>query len=114
MRKIEIAHGDKSITLSESNAIIGMRRKLLREQAHAGADFAEQLISLMLYPDVIAATVDQTGFDNWPVSREQFSTELPEDFVNALEDAVYSLNPHWLPDSDKETVKKKEKVTPIG
>lgn len=114
MRQIEIVHGDKSITLSQSNAVIGMRRKLLREQARTDGDFAQQLVEVMLYPDVIAATVDQAGFDSWPLTRDQFSNDLPEEFVNALEDAVYDLNPHWLPGYDKEAVKKKEKAMPIG
>ena len=113
MRQIEVTYGNQSITLSQSNAVIGMRRKLLRDAQMEG-DLAQQLIGWMLYADVIAAAVDNTGFEAWPISRETFTNDLPELFVSELEEAVYELYPHWLPNYNGDQAKKKEKPTPIG
>lgn len=93
------------VTVSEATVAIGIKRQnLLRQaRAEAPASFDEQLLRLLVYPDLIAATVDARGFDDWPISFDDYLA-LPEQFAYEWERAVYALNPHWIPEKKKPEV----------
>ena len=85
---------------------MGMQRTILTEQARQNqkgqgepdapqADaLAGAVIAVMIWPALVAATVEHEGFEHWPVSSDELM-DLPEAFVTEWEQAVYSLNPHW-------------------
>ncbi|MHB0922630.1 MAG: hypothetical protein ACYC3H_01525 [Bellilinea sp.] len=106
MRNETIEIGDVSITVTEANAIIGMRRQLLREQAFvedpkdpkkrlpAHEDEATQILHLVSYPDYVSCLVKSTGLPD-PLTFEAFC-ELPDALLGRWGLLVYTLNPHWL------------------
>lgn len=96
-----------SVTIAEATVLIGMRRTRLRVAAGetTETDIDLRILHLMTYPDLIAAVVEQSGLE-WPLSFDDFC-QLPDKFVSQWEQAVYSLNPHWLPDYG-ETQEKKQ------
>lgn len=106
MRNETIEIGDVSITVSEANAIVGMRRQLLREQAFrddpvdpkkrvpAHEDEARQILRLVTYPDYVSCLVASKGLPD-PLTFEAFC-ELPDALLGRWGVLVYTLNPHWL------------------
>lgn len=102
-----------AVTISEATVHLGMKRTRMRVAAGETTepDIDLHILRLMTYPDLMAATIEQIGFEEWPLSFEAFCA-LPDVFASNWEQAVYSLNPHWLPDyasqSDEE---KKEPPT---
>jgi hypothetical protein len=91
--------GKASFTVSEATVLIGMRRTRLRLDASQAAetDIDRRLLRLFTYPDVCAAVVSVEGLPGaWPPDFETFAG-LPDGLVAKLEEAVYRLNPHWLP-----------------
>ena len=60
---------------------------------------AASIMAQVIYPDLVAATVESDGLDVGHLSIDQFIL-LDERLVGAWEDAVYDLNPHWLPGAD--------------
>ena len=60
---------------------------------------AASIMAQVIYPDLIAATVESDGLDVGSLSIEEF-LELDERLVGAWEEVVYDLNPHWLPGAD--------------
>lgn len=60
---------------------------------------AASIMAQVIYPDLIAATVESDGLDAGTLSIEDFLV-LDERLVGAWEEAVYDLNPHWLPGAD--------------
>jgi hypothetical protein len=69
--------------------------------------FGLYVLQVMTLPDLLAATIEQSGLPSWPLSFEDFLT-LPDSFNSEWEQAVYKLNPHWLnleppPDEKKAT-----------
>jgi hypothetical protein len=101
---------DVTLTITEATSRVGMHRALLIEQARAEEtkkdvpasliDAASQLLHTVLYPSMIAATVEATGFAKWPITFEEYA-DLPEQLVMQWEDAVFSLNAHWRPKSSQ-------------
>ncbi len=102
-----------TVVVAQATTRIGMRRSLLMEKQGeifkvlvADEDrkwepdelLAEQILFTSVYPSFIAATIEATGFDTWPISYEEFAT-LPEPLAIQWEAAVYGLNAHWVPDS---------------
>lgn len=63
---------------------------------------AGSLAARILYPDLIACTVEADGLDAEALTVESF-LELPDQLTGAWEAAVYALNPHWLPGPKPET-----------
>jgi hypothetical protein len=57
---------------------------------------AELSLRVTTYPDLVAAVTYQEGFENWPLTFNEF-TALPDALVLAWEDLVYKVNPHWNP-----------------
>lgn len=109
LKTITVEDGDRSITVSEASALIGMRRQRLRVEGQAAGetDPDRRFLRLVQYPDVVAATVTQAGFDHWSPSFDEF-IEWPERFLNEVEEAIYRLNPHWVPGYDSDEAKKKD------
>jgi hypothetical protein len=104
---------DVSLTVSEATVLVGMRRTRLklagdkaeRERAKDyGYDADRHLLRATIYPDLIAATVEARGLA-WPLEFEEF-LGLPEQLWVAWEQAVYRLNPHWLPSPEQSREKK--------
>jgi hypothetical protein len=93
-----------TVTVRPANYRLGILRTVLNAQAIAArakdADLQDgQVLAGLIggekiYPSLIAATVEQTGFDHWPPTAAEV-LELPEGFVVAWEQAVYALNPQW-------------------
>ena len=98
MKRRRVQYRQFDLTVSEATVAIGVERQRLRTVA--GLDDTRpleiQLLSIATYPDLMAAVVEQAGFDTWPVSFDEFM-ELPEQLVYQWEQAVYDLNPHWYP-----------------
>jgi hypothetical protein len=104
-----------SVTVRPANYRLGILRTVLNAQAIAArekdADMqnTQVLAGLIggekIYPSLIAATVEQEGFDHWPLTSDEV-LDLPEGFVVAWEQAVYALNPQWLDAPPTEPEKK--------
>jgi len=90
------------VTVGEATVETGIRRQQLAREARGDApdDFERQLLRLLVYPDLIAAVVDQHGFEQWPISFDEY-LNLPEQFAADWEQAVYRLNPHWVTRNEK-------------
>lgn len=89
-----------TITVCRATAKAGIQRYLLASKGNAEnekepTDEATKILRLILYPDLVSATVAIEGLP-WPMEFDQFEG-LPEDLVNQWGDAVYKLNPHWRP-----------------
>ncbi|MFH1555138.1 MAG: hypothetical protein ABII76_09785 [Pseudomonadota bacterium] len=92
------------IVVTEAHALEGMKRARLaahaeRENEHE-EDVDRAILHMLVYPPLIAATVEAEGIP-WPLTFEQF-LELPDTLMRPWEDAVFGLNPHWIPKSDEE------------
>jgi len=101
-----IEHDNTKLTVSEATALIGMKRTRLKIEAdRAGeTDPDRHILRLLTFPDVVAATVQVEGLE-WPLDFETF-VALPDRLVAKWEEAVYGLNPHWLPGYDEAAEKK--------
>lgn len=106
MQTRTIEHNDFKLTVSEATTLIGMKRTRLKVEAtNAGeTDVDRHLLRLYPYSDLVAATVAAEGLP-WPLDFESFLA-LPEQLVAEWEEAVYGLNPHWLPQQSDEQEKK--------
>ncbi len=115
------ANGTRAeLDISAATVLQGMRRARLRTEAQAQketGDVDSFILRLLSYPDICAVmtgTIVRES-ESVTVSREQsLSFELflalPEPLMIRVEDAVYRLNPHWLPAPSPEDQKKA--VTP--
>lgn len=102
--KSELDNLDVSLTVVRVNVERGILRAMLISQArkdHTPPDpdadliaHGRYLLATQIYPSLIAATVETTGFDHWPPSFDEYLA-LPEELDIIWEDAVYDLNPHW-------------------
>jgi len=101
-----------AVTVSEATVLLGMKRTRMRVAAGetTETDIDLRILRLMTYPDLMAATIGQSGFDEWPISFEAFCL-LPDMFASNWEQAVYSLNPHWLPDYGGQADEEKKEPT---
>jgi hypothetical protein len=114
----EVNYQDESMTVRlvvrPANTQIGMLRTLLidtaRQEERARGELQEgdlnelsrRILHTIVYPALIAATIEHEGFETWPLPFDQF-IELPEPLEAAWEEAAYALNPHWrMVDPDKE------------
>jgi hypothetical protein len=118
-----VKHEGYELTIGIADAESGMYRTLLIEQAQSeeaelkDADLkalSRRLLHTILYPSMIAAVLEQKGFEEWPMPFSEFR-KLPEPFVMEWEQAVFSLNGHWqpkLPEEPAKVQKKAMKSTP--
>lgn len=100
------------LDISAATVLQGMRRARLRTEAQAQketTDVDSFILRLLSYPDICAVTTgtmgDMTISHEQPLSFELFLS-LPEPLMIRVEDAVYRLNPHWLPAPSPEDQKK--------
>jgi len=100
-----------TLTVSAATVLIGMRRTRLQVEGRSAeeTDPDRTLLRLYTYPDLVAATVEAQGIP-WPLSFEDF-LELPDRLAAQWENAVYALNPHWLPGGGETAEEKKEPQT---
>lgn len=112
---------DVQLTVSEATVLVGMRRtrlKLAGDKAEkerakdGGYDADRHLLRATIYPDLIAATVEAQGLE-WPLEFEDF-LGLPEQLWAVWEQAVYRLNPHWLPNQEQSGEKKDDPTNSSG
>lgn len=84
------------LCISQATVLMGMKRsRLKREGIDAGEeDVDRHLLRIFTYPDLSAATVVIEGLSDFDF--EAFLL-LPDSLIAQWEDAVYRLNPHWLP-----------------
>lgn len=107
------------LTVQEATLLIGLRRtRMAQEQdivirkalKEGPLDQDEIVLRKMLYPDFIAPVVDAVVIVNgetlaWPLSFEEFAA-LPEELSIEWQNAVYELNPHWIPKLSEDAEKK--------
>jgi len=108
-KKIEVC--GVIITVQTANALMGIKRAIMRDEclidlrSEKFQDSPVELVTLRwVYPDLISAVVDIQGMQT--PTFEQVAA-LPDELITAWSDAVYGLNPHWLPKSEEEIDKKK-------
>ena len=111
------------IVVSEATVLIGMKRTRIRLEAEPEKeeDPDKRLLRLFTYPDLAAAATeimltpaaatdgekpDEVFISPSPPLDFETFLALPEQLVSAWEQAVYALNPHWLPGNDSATKKK--------
>lgn len=72
---------------------------------------AKAIMAQVVYPDLVACTIEWEGLDVDALSIDDFLA-LDERLVGKWETAVYDLNPHWLPgagaDADVDTEAQKK------
>lgn len=108
------------LVVRSANVEIGMYRNMLADQARAEEaergelpagdllEISRRVLHTMIYPSLIAATVEHEGID-WPITFDAFR-ELDEPFEAQWEKAVYALNPHWLPQGQGAAVDPEKKA----
>ena len=118
---VEIEFGDETyiFKVTQASVLDGIERAVIRGSASSfvdtlmeeqGKDISdEDKLKLMpkftamriaaegMYPDLIAATKEATGIDLNDFGIAKF-LQVPDAVVTPWSDAVYRLNPHWLPD----------------
>jgi hypothetical protein len=104
---------DVRLTVSEATLLLGLRRTRLKvEASHGETDLDRRILLFVTYPDLVAATIEAEGIP-WPPDFEAFIA-LPEPLAIAWEEAVYRLNPHWLPRPADTGEKKATQTTSTG
>ena len=86
----------------EKNKLVGDGYKLIDL-------VAVEILRTQMYPSLLAAVVEQEGFDDWPIVFERFKT-LPEALGVKWEEAVNELNPHWAPTPEPESLAELEEA----
>lgn len=118
---VEIEFGDEfySFKVSQASVLDGIERAVIRGTASNFVDTlmrngsedlsdeaklkliprftAMRIAAEGMYPDLIAATKEATGIDLDDFGIAEF-LKVPDAVVTPWSDAVYRLNPHWLPD----------------
>lgn len=117
MKTTTVEYRDDDLTVrlvvARANIQAGMTRTRLQVVSDAQPDEDQdvQLLRRFTYPDVIAATVEAEGIP-WPLSFEDYLA-LPERLGVMWEQAVYDLNPHWVPGwEERAEAEKKASATP--
>jgi hypothetical protein len=114
-RTIEYELDGRAIKLvfSQATSRMGMHRSVLMEEELRKAseelsdsqegtledfsllEIAEKILRTVYYPSTMAGVISQEGFDEWPISYEEFAN-WPEDLGIETEKVLSELNPHWL------------------
>jgi len=99
------------VTVAEATVLQGIKRMQLRASGNAIAiqemddgipdASARALLRRYIYPDMVAGTIEFKGIWNeveleWPIDFELLLT-LPFKFQSNWENAVYEVNPYWIP-----------------
>jgi hypothetical protein len=88
------------LTVSEANNRIQIRRDRLVDEGRRAVDEDDdrRILRIYSYPPVCAAVVESSGLPwAWPPDFETFYESMPSALTAKLEEAIYRLNPHWLP-----------------
>ncbi len=117
------------LVLSTATAEIGIYHTILADHAiqeeKASVEVLGDLKSIsrrvlhtVLYPAMIACVINQSGFDHWPISFEEFC-QVPESLEVPWEEMAYRLNPHWMipsptPEEEKDLRKKVTPTIPVS
>lgn len=92
-----------SVTVRPATYRQGLLRTILMDRERAaslGRDVSEPSAlagavgANIIYPSLVAATVEHEGFETWPPTSAEVM-DLPEGFVTEWEKAVFALNPQW-------------------
>lgn len=91
------ADGPVELRITAATVRQGVKRSRLRLEARQAGDADPDVAILrtFTYPDLTAATASAVGLP-WPLAFDDF-LQLPDAWVAEWEQAVYALNPHWLP-----------------
>lgn len=109
----EVTHGDRRVVVSEASVRIGIARYRLMREGRLLADAAQadsdmRAVLTFVYPNMIAPVVEQSGFEHWPPTPEEFASEIEESFWDRWSGAVQALNPHWFGEAEAEADDPKE------
>lgn len=89
---------DYRLTVGYANILMDTRRGVYQIHAEAQnlgeTDEAIIVLRRHVYPDCVAATVKQEGFDHWPPTFEAFC-QLEPRMVSQWSEAAYETNPNW-------------------
>jgi hypothetical protein len=100
----------RSLLIEEQRALwSGRSMELVAEGASGVERDAEFILRTAIYPAFIASITKHEGFSNWPISFEEFGS-LPEQIGIKLEESVFKLNAHWLPQIDPKTMEQLEEA----
>jgi hypothetical protein len=85
----KITYEHLSVTVSQANGIMGMRRHRLRYEQSliVDTDPDSRRVRLGDYPEMVACADIQPDFDAFAA--------MPDAFLSKWEAAVKELNPHW-------------------
>jgi hypothetical protein len=104
MLNVVIKYHRYSVIVQEATVQMGLDRIKLREEAKQDAeslfDFGLKALRMLTYPDLMAATIEFINLPS-PFEFEDF-LNIPDAMLQKWEDAVYSLNPHWLSGKDSQ------------
>jgi hypothetical protein len=108
-----------SLEIAEETVLHGMRRTRLKAEATVNReeDPDRAFLRVVTYPDLMAVssgsiivTVDGTADEEIKVPEEldfERYLNLPGQIAGRWEQAVYEINPHYLPSTDDEETEKK-------
>lgn len=116
--KVSLADLEADLTISTETVLMGMRRTRLKAEASVRQeeDPDRAFLAVVTYPDLMAVssgkiTVDQETIEvPKDLDFERFLI-LPGELEGQWEEAVYALNPHFLPRAADEEAEKKRQPT---
>lgn len=92
------------LVVAQATVRMGIERQAMQEAARRHRDETPRigLLRLLTWSDLVASTVEGEiviGEETRPIRDFTFDEwlELPETLAIAWENAVYAMNPHWLP-----------------
>jgi len=100
MRTEVVEYDGAKFTVSEANNRIQIRRDLLEGDGRRAIEPDEdrRYLRIYSYPPVCAAVTQAEGVPYaWPPDFETFYELMPGALTIKLENAIFRLNPHWLP-----------------
>jgi len=102
------------VTIERATVLVGMRRARLKVEAEKEKDIDRKLLRTYTYADIASCTKGVLRVDGkeiaWPPDFETFLS-LPDELGNQLEEAVYAINGHWLPEEKGPEAEKKALTT---
>ncbi len=98
------------VKVERATVLIGMRRTRLKSEALQEKDLDRKLLRMYTYADSAACSSGTLTIDGkvlaWPCDFETF-LNLPDELIGPVEELVYLVNPHWLPQEEGAEVEKK-------
>lgn len=120
--EITVDNISAQIMVMRATVLIGFKQQRIKEEAKIvlngkknvdAGDIDRYLIHQFLYADVAACTTGTLIIDGeqtaWPPDLDVFLS-LPDDLVAQVQEAVYQINPHWLPEEKGAEAKKKAPI----